>query len=48
MQDDRGGGATTVTCGGLDPMPWLVAGLLLPAVAPLLYGFARRRIVKPP
>ena len=42
------GGFTTVTCGGLDPLPWLVAGLLLPAVASLLYGLARRRIEKTP
>jgi hypothetical protein len=37
------GGLTTVTCGGLDPVPWLVVGLLLLAVTPALYGFARRR-----
>ncbi len=41
-------GAITVTCGGsLDPKPWLVVGFALLAVAPLLYAFARRRIVKP-
>lgn len=42
------GGFTTVTCGGLDPTPWLVAGLLLPAVASFLYWFARRRMEKMP
>jgi hypothetical protein len=41
-------GFTTVTCGGIDPTPWLVSGLLLLAAAALLYGFARRRIEKTP
>jgi hypothetical protein len=41
-------GFTTVTCGGLDPMPWLVSGLLLVAAASVLYAFARRRIEKTP
>jgi hypothetical protein len=41
-------GFTTVTCGGIDPTPWLVGGLLLLAVASLLYAFARRRIEKTP
>ncbi len=41
-------GATTVTCGGLDPTPWLVGGLVLLLAASLLYAFATRRIVKLP
>jgi hypothetical protein len=40
------GGFTTVTCGGIDPKPWFVAGLLFLAVASLLYGFVRRRMEK--
>ena len=36
-------GSITVTCGGLDPKPWLVGGLLLLALAPALYALARRR-----
>jgi hypothetical protein len=41
-------GGITVTCGGsLDPIPWLVGGLVLLAVAPLLYALVLRRIVKP-
>ncbi len=36
-------GSITVTCGGLDPKPWLVGGLVLLAAAPALYAFARRK-----
>jgi hypothetical protein len=36
-------GGITVTCGGLDPKPWLVGGLLLLAAAPALYALARRK-----
>ena len=39
-------GETSLTCGGTDPKPWLAGGLVLVALAPILYAVARRRIVK--
>jgi hypothetical protein len=39
-------GETSFTCGGTDPKPWLAGGLVLVALAPILYAVARRRIVK--
>jgi hypothetical protein len=41
-------GETTLECGGIDPKPWLVGGLALAAIAPLLHAVARRRIEKAP
>jgi hypothetical protein len=35
-------GQTSFSCGGLDPLPWLVAGLVLAAAGPLGYIVARR------
>ena len=37
-----GPGETEATCGGLDPVPWLVAGLLLVAAGVASYVLARR------
>jgi hypothetical protein len=36
-------GGITITCGGIDPRPWLVGGLVLIAAGVLLFAFARRR-----
>ena len=35
-------GETSVSCGGFDPVPWLVAGLALVVAGALAYGIARR------
>ena len=35
-------GETSVSCGGFDPLPWLVAGLALVLVGALAYGVGRR------
>ena len=35
-------GETSVSCGGFDPLPWLVAGLALALVGALAYGVGRR------
>jgi hypothetical protein len=35
-------GETSVSCGGFDPVPWLVAGLALVLVGALAYGVGRR------
>ena len=37
-------GETEVSCGGLAPTPWLVAGLVLVAAGVVGYALARRRI----
>ena len=37
-----GPGETEITCGGLDPIPWLVAGLVLAAAGAIAYALARR------
>ena len=39
-----GSGQTEVSCGGLAPTPWLVAGLVLVAMGVVGYALARRRI----
>ena len=36
-------GQTSVECGGLDPVPWLVAGLAFVAVGAVAYSFALAR-----
>jgi hypothetical protein len=36
-------GETEASCGGLDPTPWLVAGLVLVAAGAVAYALARRR-----
>jgi len=35
-------GETSVSCGGFDPLPWLVAGLALVIAGALAYGIAHR------
>ncbi len=40
-------GETSVSCGGFDPLPWLVAGLALAFAGTLVYGIARRVRVGP-
>jgi len=35
-------GETSVSCGGFDPLPWLVAGLALVLAGALAYGAERR------
>jgi hypothetical protein len=35
-------GETSVSCGGFDPLPWLVAGLALVVAGAFAYGLARR------
>jgi hypothetical protein len=40
-------GETSVSCGGFDPLPWLVAGLALALAGALAYGIARRARVRP-
>jgi hypothetical protein len=40
-------GETSVTCGGFDPLPWLVAGLVLVLVGALAYGVGRRLQARP-
>lgn len=37
-----GPGQTSYSCGGLDPLPWLVAGVALLLAAPALYALVRR------
>ena len=41
-------GETSFECGGLDPIPWLVAGLTFVLVSVLTYAFARRSRMRPP
>jgi hypothetical protein len=41
-------GETSVSCGGFDPLPWLVAGLALVVVSGLAYGVGRRVQAGPP
>lgn len=35
-------GTTSYSCGGIDPMPWLVAGIVLVVLGPIAYAVARR------
>lgn len=37
-----GPGEESFSCGGLDPVPWLIAGVVLAAAGPVLYALARR------
>jgi hypothetical protein len=38
-----GPGEDSFSCGGLDPLPWLVVGVVLLVAGPALYALARRR-----
>jgi hypothetical protein len=38
-----GPGETEYSCGGLDPLPWLIAGLALVVAGTVAYAIARRR-----
>jgi hypothetical protein len=40
-------GETSVSCGGFDPLPWLVAGLALVVAGALAYGIAHRAQADP-
>ena len=40
-------GETSVSCGGFDPLPWLVAGLSLVVAGALAYGIAHRAQADP-
>lgn len=35
-------GQTSYSCGGFDPLPWLIAGLALTVIGPAAYALARR------
>jgi hypothetical protein len=37
-----GSAGESVSCGGLDPHPWLYTGLVIAALAALAYALARR------